>query len=254
MKSIIKLLFVFILIAFLFIISGCDTFNINDPANNKNVNPEAEVRLTKKNGKGFNCRGYAVWDTGLPSYDDKSIGSIPTSIFTKTNDSTEAIICEWASYHAARITNMDGSGTITVNEYAAGLTPHEQRGNEYESPYDHELAPCGITAWWKKDPPSLAVEINGPSSLPPGENGTFTAKPSGGCLEYKNYRWWKRNDGDKGGKGGPKAPPVGEWFELEELEGYKKIVQTATYNFSLKCEVTDYWGAKATDVHSVTLN
>ena len=256
MKLASKLISIIILATLLMITSGCEKTHIYEAVTSEDANPEEAYDLSKKKDvtRGWNCRGYAIWKTGLPSYYETSKGYIPTNLFSETDDSTDAVICEWGSYHAAYIRYIDGEGDLYVSEFGSSWNPQIQ-DNCYEPPYDHPLSPYGVTKWWEKDPStSLSVNISGPTSLDPGVNGTFTANPSGGCLEYENYRWWKRNDGEAEGEGGILAPPVGQWLELDEWEGYKTIQQSATYNFSLKCEVEDYWGAKADDTHGVTMN
>lgn len=92
-------------------------------------------------------------------------------------------------------------------------------------------------------PAPLSVTITGPTYLPSGESGTFTANPSGGSGTYTNYQWWYRNDEGsvppKAVKGGvsPMAPPPGYWIYLSYYEGEKTITFGPSYNFSLKCKV-----------------
>ena len=106
-------------------------------------------------------------------------------------------------------------------------------------------------------PPPLTVSISGPTSLGYNEQGTFTANPSGGKTPYTNYRWWERKD-----EGGlvPEsvdgvstilAPPPGEWIYVSSWEGQQTVQVARTYDFSLKCEVTDSDNNTATDIHSV---
>ena len=106
-------------------------------------------------------------------------------------------------------------------------------------------------------PQPLSVTISGPTSLGINETGTFTANPSGGSGSYTDYRWWERNDE---GEPGPNksdntilAPPPNTWIELTSLRGQQQISIGRGYDFSLKCEVTDSNGDKATDIHSVNV-
>ena len=103
----------------------------------------------------------------------------------------------------------------------------------------------------------LSVTITGPTHLNSGQTGEFTANPSGGSSPYTNYKWWSRND-----EGGiepntlnrhivPNAPPAGEWIYLSQWEGHQTITMGPSYDFSLKCEVTDSDNNTATDIHSV---
>jgi len=109
----------------------------------------------------------------------------------------------------------------------------------------------------EQTPPPLTVNITGPTHLNYGEVGEFTAHPSGGSGTYINYKWWSRND--EGGiepyilNGGivPNAPPVGEWIYMSQWEGHQSITMGPSYDFSLKCEVTDSDNNTATDIHSV---
>jgi len=111
------------------------------------------------------------------------------------------------------------------------------------------------------NPPPLSVTINGPSYLNTGEEGTFTATPSGGSGTYTNYKWWKRWDSgyiySLASKGGglitPNRPPSGEWIYLPGYEGQQTIQESDVQDFSLKCEVTDSDNNTATDIHSVTV-
>jgi hypothetical protein len=98
----------------------------------------------------------------------------------------------------------------------------------------------------------LSVTITGPTYLNYGQTGTFTANPSGGSGTYTNYRWWTRNDeGITMGGITPHAPPSGEWIYMSSWEGQQTVQKSSTYDFSLKCEVTDSDNNTATDIHSV---
>ncbi len=107
------------------------------------------------------------------------------------------------------------------------------------------------------DPPPLSITISGPTSLGSNETGTFTANPSGGSGSYTDYRWWERND-----EGEPEpfkagntimAPQPGIWLEIPSFRGKQQITIGHSWDFSLKCEVTDSFGDKATDIHSVNV-
>ena len=104
-------------------------------------------------------------------------------------------------------------------------------------------------------PVPLSVTISGLTYLSEGETGTFTANPSGGSGTYSNYQWWYRYDGEieplEKSVPGAKLPPVGTWYYLEDREGDQSIIFGPSYNFSLKCTVTDSKGSTATDVHTV---
>ncbi len=107
--------------------------------------------------------------------------------------------------------------------------------------------------------PPLSVTITGPTYLNDGETGEFIANPSGGTGDYINYKWWYRNDeggiGPESKDGGitPDAPPSGEWIYLFQWEGYQTITFGPSFDFSLKCEVTDSDQNTATDIHSVVV-
>jgi hypothetical protein len=224
--------------------------------------------LSKITEETFNCRGYAVWKTNLDNYLNRSIGCIPDNLFSTTETEEDAVICEWSNDHAAYISHYYQNGDITVNEYCGTWDPEIQTNTYYAPDYTHPLSAGGITAWWEKDPNvTFYVNISGPTELEPAEADDFTAYQGGGCLEYyDDYKWWKRNDGgsfsaeqDKDKKkkkkkdGDIMAPPVGEWIYMYDWEGERTVTTSATYNFSLKCEVTDHWNAKATDIHSVSV-
>jgi len=104
-------------------------------------------------------------------------------------------------------------------------------------------------------PVPLSVTISGPTYLSEGETGTFTANPSGGSGTYTNYQWWYRYDGEieslEKSVPGAKLPPVGTWYYLEDRKGDQSITFGPSYNFSLKCTVTDSKGSTATDIHTV---
>jgi len=110
-------------------------------------------------------------------------------------------------------------------------------------------------------PEPLYVGINGPISLDDGESGTFYACTYGGSETYTNYKWWRRNDGSgvpPKATGNfetddivPKAPPVGFWIHNSCWDGKASITTGASFDFSLKCEVTDSDNNTATDIHSV---
>lgn len=109
----------------------------------------------------------------------------------------------------------------------------------------------------------LSVNLNGPDFLGSMVQGTFTANPSGGSSTYTNYRWWERKDEGCGGidprpipnSGGGviDAPPQGEWIYQSSWEGQQTVQVARSYNFSLKCEVTDSDNNTATDIHSVVV-
>ncbi len=100
------------------------------------------------------------------------------------------------------------------------------------------------------NPPELKVNITGPTSLNSGQNGTYTAHPSGGSGNYTNYEWWERND--NGGPMAPNegndilAPPPNEWVYLTSGSDKQQITISRTYSFSLKCIVTDSYNDQAT--------
>lgn len=108
-------------------------------------------------------------------------------------------------------------------------------------------------------PQPLTVTISGPTDLGYNEQGTFTANPSGGSGNYTNYRWWERKDEGCGWVPESKsnniidAPPPGAWIERYSWEGQQTVQFSRTYDFSLKCEVTDSDNNTATDIHSVTV-
>ena len=88
------------------------------------------------------------------------------------------------------------------------------------------------------------------------ENATFTAIPSGGTENYVNYKWWKRLDYgfDPFSAENPiiLAPPPGEWTYFPIYEGQSSaIFGDHRYNFSIKCEVEDSQGNKATRILGV---
>ena len=107
-------------------------------------------------------------------------------------------------------------------------------------------------------PVPLSITISGPTYLSNGETGTFTANPSGGSGTYSNYQWWYRYDGEieplEKSVPGAKLPPVGTWYYLEDREGDQSITFGPSYNFSLKCTVTDSKGSTATDIHTVIVD
>ncbi len=106
--------------------------------------------------------------------------------------------------------------------------------------------------------PPVDVVISGPTNLDSGEYGTFTANPSGGSGTYTNYRWWERNDDGwvpESVEGNPiiLAPPQGQWVYQSGWEGQQNVQVSRTYDFSLKCEVTDSHNDTDFDTHSVNV-
>ncbi len=105
--------------------------------------------------------------------------------------------------------------------------------------------------------PPLSVNITGPAHLNQGQIGEFIANPSGGSGTYTNYRWWYRNN--EGGidpydiSGGikPLLPPPETWIYMSWNEGQQTITMGGSFDFSIKCEVTDSDNNTATDIHSV---
>jgi len=51
----------------------------------------------------------------------------------------------------------------------------------------------------------------------------------------------------------PNAPAPGDWIEITSARGQQTIQRGHTWDFSLKCKVTDSDGNTATDIHSVTV-
>ena len=105
--------------------------------------------------------------------------------------------------------------------------------------------------------PDLSVSISGPTSLNSNEIGAFIAEPSGGNPPYIDYRWWERKDE---GEPGPfksdntiMAPPPNTWVELTSFRGQQQINIGRSYDFSLKCEVTDSDNNTAADIHSINV-
>ncbi len=117
------------------------------------------------------------------------------------------------------------------------------------------VTPPGVTP---PAPEPLYVGISGPTSLYDNEVGTFYACTYGGSETYTNYQWWYRNDEgtvpiDKSDSGA-KLPPVNKWLYLADREGQQSITFGPSYNFSLKCVVTDSDNNTAMDIHSVIVN
>jgi len=110
--------------------------------------------------------------------------------------------------------------------------------------------------------PPLALSITGPTFLDSGTQGSFTANASAGSGTYTDYQWWERNDGSGGpvdlviSPGDPviNAPNPGTWLEITSERGQKTIQRGHSWNFSLKCEVTDSQEGKASDIHSVVIS
>jgi len=247
------LLMIFALAFALFTV--CERSQINEAVDTEDVSAleKQNVSLTKgvQEKSGWDCWGWAVYRTKVHNQ-DQMMGCFPEAIFSETTDPTKAILCQWCNDHGAFVSSYVASSHVKVDEYAEWFDPHEQYGNDYDYPnYTHPLSNCAITKWWKKDAPAILVTIRGPTVIHSGETGTFTAFRSGGNGDYRNYRWWKRNDQSSKGKKGIKAPPHGEWIELTEWEGEQIIEQRAHYDFSLKCIVYDSWGNTGQDIHSV---
>ncbi len=106
------------------------------------------------------------------------------------------------------------------------------------------------TQWPPQPPQPLEVTISGPTLLNSGQSGTYTAHPSGGSGTYTNYEWWERKDDDvpmaPAGDNGILAPPSNQWVYLTGGADKQQITISRTYNFSLKCIVTDSDGDQAT--------
>jgi hypothetical protein len=94
------------------------------------------------------------------------------------------------------------------------------------------------------------VTISGPTSLPPGQSGTFTAVASGINLPL-SYQWYRRIeciDLDKE-PDGTKDTPCGKWYAFG---GNTNTVQSSAWqDFSLKCVVTDAAYNTAYDTHYI---
>lgn len=243
-----------VLIAMSFVLlTGCDKAQVQEPVSAENLN-SAENNNLERVMYEYTCRGWAVYKTNLIAQ-NKQLQYIPDNLFSHTDDMWDACIIEWENDHVGYITTHNAQ-YIWVSEYVLG----EEENNCYYPP-DYTHATAGdLEYWWEKDPNvALYVNISGPTELEPSEIDDFTAYQGGGCTEYYDYyKWWKRNDeGMKKrlvGDDNPAAPPPGEWIYLDTWEDEKTISICSTYDFSLKCEVMDRWGAKATDIHSVTID
>ena len=255
MKLIIKSALLIILAVLFFVVSNCEKSQIYDSVNTGDVSSIENQRMSKEKAD-YTCYGYAVEKALLEQY-SPFITQVPEKEFSTTDTKEDAILVEWQSDegahdHGAYKIGFKMYDSLHVDEYAAAFNPHAGE-HTYPVPYDHPLSDDDNVVWWEKDPPDMTNEITGPTSLDPSQTGEFTANPDGGAGTYKNYEWWRRNDGDSK-EGGTKEPPVGQWWELEDWEGYKTIEQKSSYNFSLKCRATCVWNYTAEDIHSVTIN
>jgi len=108
-------------------------------------------------------------------------------------------------------------------------------------------------------PPALQVTITGPTSLNSAQSGTYTAHPSGGSGTYNNYEWWERKDDSvpfsPNGGNTILVAPSNQWVPIISGPDKQQITISRTYNFSLKCIVTDSYGDQATsNILSVHVN
>ena len=168
--------------------------------------------------------GYEQWDSG-----------------NTTGSSSTSWNCNVPSFDPDRNWVRDNDGRVIA--YIT-VSAKDNENNWYYDEYQ-----VGVN-----DPPPLSVNISGPYSLGYNEQGTFTANPSGGKTPYTNYRWWERKDDDILPLNGGNiilAPPSGYWIEQTSWEGQQTVQVARTYDFSLKCEVTDSDNNTATDIHSV---
>jgi len=102
----------------------------------------------------------------------------------------------------------------------------------------------------------LSIYISGPTHLRPDQDGTYTANPSGGSGIYTDYKWWYRNDDNvpkpfETEDVKPLAPPPGEWIYLSHYEGEQTIILGPSFDFSIKCVVTDSDWNTANDIRTV---
>ncbi|MFW5889734.1 MAG: T9SS type A sorting domain-containing protein, partial [Bacillota bacterium] len=81
-------------------------------------------------------------------------------------------------------------------------------------------------------------------------NNQYHANVTGGASNYSDYTWWYRNDDGIIEKDGSKAPPVGVWLHNSYWDDKTTITYLPSYNWSLKCKVTDSDGSTAIDTYS----
>lgn len=78
---------------------------------------------------------------------------------------------------------------------------------------------------------------------------TYSATATGGSNNYTDYKWWYRNDGQI-----TRELPVGVWYHNSSWDDLSSITYSPSYNWSLKCQVTDSDGNTAIDTYSGLAN
>ncbi len=92
----------------------------------------------------------------------------------------------------------------------------------------------------------LAATINGPTYLPANQPGGYSALATGGAPPY-SYQWWKLEEttaAPASPSASPNIPPGNTWFEIGTNS--PTVSTSDTYNFEIKCVVSDATGNNVT--------
>ncbi|MCF7740562.1 MAG: T9SS type A sorting domain-containing protein [Candidatus Marinimicrobia bacterium] len=194
----------------------------------------------------YNCHGYAwymrdgnindpVW-MGASSSDAEDIywedGSYEQVSYSTNSD----IKVSYSGNHSACASN---SNNIYMSKW--GAMPLMRHHKDY--------CPSGYGSpnkFYEKPPAPQPLLV----TITSIGNDQYKANASGGSENYTDYKWWYRNNGDLIPKNGVKAPPIGQWLHNSYWDDMTIITYLPSYNWSLKCQVTDSDGNTATDIYS----
>ncbi|MCL5021047.1 MAG: T9SS type A sorting domain-containing protein, partial [Bacteroidetes bacterium] len=93
---------------------------------------------------------------------------------------------------------------------------------------------------------AVTAAINGPSYLPPNQPGGYAALATGGTPPY-SYQWWKLEETTavpSSSSASPNIPPGNTWYEIGTNS--PEVSTSDTYNFEIKCVMTDAFGKNST--------
>lgn len=125
--------------------------------------------------------------------------------------------------------------TVTYDPTTRTFTLDPPSGNVWDLSFFPEARKTGCF---------LKVQIDGPTSLPPGQNGTFTAETHG-VWPISTYQWFKRHEFER-----PIELPSG-WFAIGDNS---PTVETGgPQDFSVKVRVTDTHGDWREAYHYVSV-
>lgn len=142
----------------------------------------------------------------------------PHSLYhvNRGNPFYEDLSSEISYYYTSNPVFLNGHNWPAIGPKAAGdnSIPALERKN-------NTIKTCGNFMSHPPQPLSISISSIG--------NNQYRADVTGGSGNYKDYRWWYRNNGLI------RAPNVGEWIHNSSWDDQKTVTYSPSYNWSLKC-------------------